>query len=76
MDILSFRQARKLTQAEFAAFLTTAGSQATQGLVSQWERGDVVITAERAVEIERATGGQITRSELRPDLWPMDGQAA
>lgn len=75
MDIPTFRKARELTQAEFAAFLTTAGSPATQGLVSLWERGEVVITAERAVEIERATGGQVARGDLRPDLWP-NGAAA
>lgn len=75
MDIPTFRASKKLTQADFAAFLTTAGSPATQGLVSQWERGEVVITAERAVEIERATGGQVSRNDLRPDLWP-NGAAA
>lgn len=72
MDIPTFRETRHLTQAEFAAFLTTAGSPASQGLVSLWERGEVAITAERAVDIERATGGQITRGDLRPDLWPSE----
>lgn len=34
--------------------------------------------AERVLDIERATGGKITRHQLRPDLYPLDdeGQAA
>lgn len=35
--------------------------------VSQWKRRGV--PAERAVEIERATGGKVTRYDLRPDLF-------
>ena len=30
--------------------------------------GDRAITAERALDIERVTGGAVTRHELRPDL--------
>jgi len=41
----------------------------TQGLVHQWLRGLTRITAERAIEIERATGGKVTREELRPDVF-------
>lgn len=35
--------------------------------VNQWVHGGR-ITAERAVQIEVATGGQVKRHELRPDL--------
>jgi DNA-binding transcriptional regulator YdaS (Cro superfamily) len=42
------------------------------GVVNQtiysWDEGD--LPAERAVAIEKATDGQITRQEMRPDLWP------
>jgi DNA-binding transcriptional regulator YdaS (Cro superfamily) len=41
----------------------------SQGLVGHWVHGRKRITAERAVQIERATGGQVTRAELRPDLF-------
>jgi DNA-binding transcriptional regulator YdaS (Cro superfamily) len=34
------------------------------------------VTAEMAVAIERATGGEISRGELRPDLWPANLEAA
>lgn len=69
MDILTYRKANNLSQAQFAALLTDAGSPATQGLISQWEQG-AVIPAERCVDIERATNGEIRRGDLRPDLWP------
>ena len=39
-------------------------------LISQIVNGQVSITAERAVAIEYATDGKVTRQELRPDLWP------
>jgi DNA-binding transcriptional regulator YdaS (Cro superfamily) len=42
----------------------------SQGLVWQWRTGRTRITAERAVQIETATEGAISRAELRPDLWP------
>lgn len=70
MDIPTYRKEKGLSQAAFAALLTEAGCPATQSLVSQWEKGDVVITGERAIEIERATGGEVSKSDLRPDFWP------
>lgn len=36
--------------------------------VQQWRR----CPAERAIQLERLTGGQITRHELRPDLYPAE----
>jgi DNA-binding transcriptional regulator YdaS (Cro superfamily) len=38
-------------------------------LVTHWLKGRKRITAERAVQIERATGGLVTREELRPDIF-------
>jgi DNA-binding transcriptional regulator YdaS (Cro superfamily) len=32
------------------------------------------IDAEDAVAIERVTGGQVTKTQLRPDLWPSEPQ--
>ena len=34
------------------------------------------IRAEIALAIEKATDGQVTRSQLRPDLWPRKERAA
>ena len=40
----------------------------TKGAVSQW----TIIPAEHVLEIERLTGGAVTRYELRPDRYPID----
>jgi DNA-binding transcriptional regulator YdaS (Cro superfamily) len=37
--------------------------------LSQMASGNRAITAERASAIERATSGQVTRQELRPEDW-------
>lgn len=34
------------------------------------------IPAEHAPSLEAATKGMVTRSELRPDLWPTEGKVA
>lgn len=41
----------------------------SQSLVTHWLNGRKAITAERALQIEQATGGAVKRAELRPDLW-------
>jgi DNA-binding transcriptional regulator YdaS (Cro superfamily) len=40
----------------------------TPQMVTKWLSGKPV-SAERAIAIERATGGQVSRTEIRPDLW-------
>jgi DNA-binding transcriptional regulator YdaS (Cro superfamily) len=52
------------TQAEFANLLGV-----TQGCVWQWLNSVIKVTAERAIQIEKATKGKVTRAELRPDLF-------
>jgi DNA-binding transcriptional regulator YdaS (Cro superfamily) len=37
-------------------------------MVHKWKRG-AAVTAERAVQIEHATGGAVRRHELRPDIF-------
>ena len=37
--------------------------------VSNWARGRRGVPVERAVAIEQATGGAVTRRDLRPDDW-------
>ncbi len=51
------------TQENLAGILRT-----TQATVSRWKTSGRV-PAKRAVEIERITGGIVTRRQLRPDLY-------
>ncbi len=41
----------------------------TPQAVQQWSKSGKV-PAERVLDIEAATGGKVTRHELRPDLYP------
>jgi DNA-binding transcriptional regulator YdaS (Cro superfamily) len=41
----------------------------TPVLISQWANELRPVPPERCVEIERATGGQVTRKDLRPEDW-------
>jgi len=58
-----------ISQSVFADMLTSAGSPATQGLISQWESGEVRIPAERCVAIARVTCGAVDGHDLRPDIF-------
>jgi len=45
----------------------------SQSMVWQWISGYRPVPAERCLAIERATGGLVTRADLRPDaslIWP------
>ncbi|WP_413323302.1 transcriptional regulator [Acidithiobacillus ferriphilus] len=48
----------------------------SQFAVSKWVRGVGAISAESAVLIEHATGGVITREDLRPDIFRKDQPAS
>jgi DNA-binding transcriptional regulator YdaS (Cro superfamily) len=39
--------------------------------ISQWKRRGR-IPSEHVIAVERATGGQVTRFEIRPDLYPTE----
>lgn len=43
-------------------------------MVTQWANGVKDVPPERCLAIERATGGKVTRADLRPDdywlIWP------
>lgn len=41
----------------------------TPVLISQWANALRPVPPERCVEIERATGGEVSRKDLRPDDW-------
>lgn len=62
---------------DLSAFVEKHGGQTevakllgvSQGLVWQWLCGRTRVTAERAIEIEKKTGDQVTRHDLRPDIF-------
>lgn len=75
MDIQTFRARHGLSQADFAQLLADHGSPVTQGLISHWESGRVLVPPKRWGYIERATDGAVTRQDLRPDIWPPEKEA-
>lgn len=40
--------------------------------IVNWIKSGRPVPAERVLQIESATGGQVTRHELRPDLYPAE----
>lgn len=70
MHLSAYLEKHKLSQKEFGAKLGVS-----QGMVWQWIRWledqdkGTRITAERAVQIEAATRGEVKRHHLRPDLF-------
>lgn len=69
MNLSEYRKSVGLSQAKLAELMTLAGFPTTQALVSQWEAGVVRLSAERCAQIEQISNGQVTRAELRPDLF-------
>ena len=69
MNLTDYRKKTGLSQSALAGALTEAGSPATQALISQWESGDVTIPAERMAVIEKVTRGDVTRHDLRADIF-------
>lgn len=63
MNLLQYVKTQA-TQRELATKLAI-----TPVLINQWANGKRPIPPERCVEIERATGGHVTRRDLRPDDW-------
>jgi DNA-binding transcriptional regulator YdaS (Cro superfamily) len=57
MHLTEYRKKKKQTQAEFGALLSPPASQ---GLISQWERGETRITLNYAVQIDRVTKRQVS----------------
>ena len=66
MTLAEYLRKHGIEQKDFAARLRDPVSPA---LVSQWINGHTKVTAEKARQIEAATSGEVTRVELRPDLF-------
>lgn len=67
MKLEHYIKQNKTSQEAIAARLRANGVRATQGLVSQWIRGETRITLQAAVEIERITAGAVSVYEWLPD---------
>jgi DNA-binding transcriptional regulator YdaS (Cro superfamily) len=55
------------TQAEVAT-----AAQVSTALVWKWLHNKTPVTAECVIPLELATNFQVTRNELRPDLYPIE----
>lgn len=64
MDLRTYLRDNGITQDELGRRVGV-----TQASVAHWLAGRVRIPAERCGAIERATGGVVTRADLRPDLF-------
>lgn len=75
----AYLETHGISQEEFA---NRFAPKVTQGLVWQWltwlrnPKKGTRVTAERAVEIESITAGEVKRGDLRPDLYPVEKAAA
>ena len=70
MNLRQYLKTEKLTQTELAS-----RCDVSQGMVWQWLNGYRRVGAERALQVEAATGGKVTRHDLRPDLYPRENAA-
>lgn len=61
MTLSEYLKKHQLTQKAFGERL-----HVSQGLVGFWVKGE--ITAERAIQVERATSGEVPREHSRPDI--------
>lgn len=58
------------TQLRLVELIRENGGSITQGAISHWTKPGKKIPAERVLELERASGGAMSRYDLRPDLYP------
>ena len=70
MQLAEYLSKRAVSQAELARKLDV-----TPGLIWQWLNGHRRVGAEQVLKIEAATGGEVSRHELRSDLYPRDNAA-
>ena len=64
MNLPAYLEKHGLSQGEFAKRIGVS-----QGLVWQWLSGKTRVSPSKAKDIEAKTEGEITKAELRPDIW-------
>lgn len=62
----------KQTKTSLADFARSLDPPVTPGLVGHWIKGRCRVGPDKVLKIEAATGGKVSRHELRPDLYPRD----
>lgn len=67
MKLKAYIDAGHMTQTKLAEILDV-----TPGMVWQWLNGHRKVDPKHAIPIEKATGGLVTRSEVRPDIYPKE----
>lgn len=67
MNIRTYLEANNITQSEFADRIGV-----TTGFINQMLSGLRPIPAKQVIPIEKATNGEVTRHELRPDIYPIE----
>lgn len=70
MDLKTYMQETGTTQVEIVDMIFAAGGEITQGAISQWLNKRV--PAEKVLLLEKATGGQVSRYDVRPDIYPRE----
>jgi transcriptional regulator with XRE-family HTH domain len=66
MKIRYWRKAKGLTAKETAKLFGISRIH-----LFRLEKGTRALTPDMAIAIEKKTGGELPRSALRPDLWPL-----
>jgi DNA-binding transcriptional regulator YdaS (Cro superfamily) len=66
-----YRHRERLTLARLAKLCGT-----TKATLSRVETGKLIPTTRMAMALELATGGAVSRHELRPDIWPEENRYA
>ncbi len=64
MDLQSYLDKHGLSQCKFAEMIGVS-----QGAVWQWLVGRSKVSPKHFHKIERKTGGEVTREDVRPDLY-------
>ena len=64
MQIAQYLKKKNYTQAHFARLLGVSTT-----ILNQWLSGKKPVSPQKARLIEKETGGEVTRLELRPDIF-------
>lgn len=70
MNIQFLEKAIKIVGSQ-ARLAEHCGPRVKQQHISNWLHRDKKVPAEYVLSIEQATGGQVSRYELRPDIYPL-----